>query len=433
MAIPSYRIRINNRIVENSFLVALRQRGNFFHNLRLAFKQELEAIFQDHGLNIDSGSKLVSANLEKNTNFVEKKIVTKYTGYNNDIKVNIDANFCAKYGHEDYSIDALNYIDREFRDLPSLLPFKVVKNFFLGNILVLVENGNYTVSIDSEEGVNIVGYTFDISARKRKSYICLLGVHFDYELLSSIFAAYLDNCTHPTDSLDEIRINTAFFPVTFICRRCGKILTCSCFEDYLDIHNGLTVCRNDVEVKSNICHLCTGNIPTQLYPCSPTPSTFLIRYMPYHYLVSLRKYGRFVFSQDKEYKNIENEVRELFGYPKIGESWITETLLYKMIRVLFPSLDVLYHYRGAELEGLEIDIWIPKLRVGIEYQGVQHYKVVEHWGGEEGLMKRIVNDQKKKHICNSLGYKLIEFHYDETLTEEVVVKRLKKFGVYPAR
>lgn len=431
MNVTNYQIKIPNSIVSKVFRIALEQRGNFFHNIRLAFKRELETIFENHGLHVNSNTELSSANLLRNNNFIEDRIVTKYTGYNKDVLVKIDAKFCAQYGHDDYSIEAINYIDREFRNFPSLLPFKEITNYFLGNILVLVDNKNYGISISAEEGLNITGYTFDISSKKKKSYICLLGVHFSYELLLPIFKDFFTDCTHPKDSLDEIRVDNTFFPVTFICRRCGKILTCSCFEEYLCIKNGLTVQHIDIGVKSGICHLCTGNVPNQTYLSSPMPSAFLLRYMPYHYLFSLRKHGKFIFSQnfsqDKEYREIENEVREQFGYPKIGEKWISETILYKIVRILFPSLEVIHHYRGKELEGLEIDVWMPELKVGIEYQGVQHFEVIEHWGGIDGLRKRSANDKKKKILCKSLGYNLIEFRYDENLTEDKLRKKLEPY------
>lgn len=429
MDATNYRIEIPNSIVNKSFRVALKQRGDFFHNIRLAFKQELEAIFQKHGLHVNADMEVGSTNFLKNENFFEEKVIIKHTGYKKDICIEIDAKFCARYGHDDYSLKALNYTDREFCNFPSLLAVKEIINFSLGNILVFVENKNYEISIGLEEGLNITGYTFDISSKKKRSYICLLGIHFNPELLLPIFKDFLIDCVHPEDSLDEIRISNAFFPVTFICRRCGKILVCSCFENYLNIKNGLTVQRNDIEVKKHICHLCTGNVPNQIYPCSPMPSTFLIRYMPYHHLFSLRKYGKFVFSQDKEYREIENEVREIFGYPRIGERWISETLLYKMVQVFFPSLEVVHHYRGKELEGLEIDIWIPELKVGIEYQGIQHFEVINHWGGEDGLKKRTENDKKKKKICKSLGYNLIEFRHNENLTEEKLRKKLETLRV----
>ena len=66
----------------------------------------------------------------------------KLTGWKKDIKQELDMKFCAGYGHEDYSLTAINYIDRAYCELPSLLPFATAKEFSLGNILVLVQNGD---------------------------------------------------------------------------------------------------------------------------------------------------------------------------------------------------------------------------------------------------------------------------------------------------
>ncbi|MBK8172840.1 MAG: hypothetical protein IPK60_21230 [Sandaracinaceae bacterium] len=67
---------------------------------------------------------------------------------------------------------------------------------------------------------------------------------------------------------------------------------------------------------------------------------------------------------------------------------------------------------AKELEGLELDVWVPELRLGIEYQGEQHYEAIKHWGGGEGLAKRQSND-RKAGLCKQLGYTLIEFRFDE--------------------
>ncbi len=122
----------------------------------------------------------------------------------------------------------------------------------------------------------------------------------------------------------------------------------------------------------------------------------------------------------------ENELRVKFGYYKIGEKWTTETLLYNMLSEIFTDDEVIFHYRGKELEGLELDIWIPKFKLGIEYQGIQHFKAVEHWGGEKTLKKQKLKDKKKKEICKSLNYKLIEFRYDEDISKDLILRRLEE-------
>ena len=120
-------------------------------------------------------------------------------------------------------------------------------------------------------------------------------------------------------------------------------------------------------------------------------------------------------------------MREAFGYPKIGETFVSEMMLFKVVSAMGSPLNVVHHYKGKELQGLEIDIWIPELRLGIEYQGEQHYQAFEHWGGEKGLRKRQENDRKKKLLCKQTGYTLVEFHYSEELSEEAIRKKLGKY------
>lgn len=79
------------------------------------------------------------------------------------------------------------------------------------------------------------------------------------------------------------------------------------------------------------------------------------------------------------------------------------------------------------MEGLELDIYIYELRLGIEYQGIQHFKPMKHWGGKEGFEKLKERDAKKKLICNQKSIKLLYFRYDENLTTEYVREKITHF------
>jgi len=46
-----------------------------------------------------------------------------------------------------------------------------------------------------------------------------------------------------------------------------------------------------------------------------------------------------------------------------------------------------------------LDFYIPEYNIGIECQGLQHYKPVEVFGGEEQFLKRLELDKKKKELC----------------------------------
>lgn len=124
------------------------------------------------------------------------------------------------------------------------------------------------------------------------------------------------------------------------------------------------------------------------------------------------------------WKIIENEVRRKFGHREVGEAWSSETILFYMVKRLFPELSVLRHHRPAYLQGLEFDIFIEDLNLAIEYQGIQHFQPVEHWGGENSFMELQRRDEKKRVICESQGIRLEYFGYLDDLSEEYVAQRL---------
>jgi len=121
---------------------------------------------------------------------------------------------------------------------------------------------------------------------------------------------------------------------------------------------------------------------------------------------------------------LENEVRAKLGYKPIGEGWTSETTLFYTVQSLFPNATVLRHYRPDFLQGMELDVFIQELSIGIEYQGVQHFEPVEHWGGMESLKELQARDKNKRELCQSLGIRLIYFRYDEDLNSESVSAKL---------
>jgi hypothetical protein len=126
--------------------------------------------------------------------------------------------------------------------------------------------------------------------------------------------------------------------------------------------------------------------------------------------------------------HIENEVRQEFGHHEIGSRWESETVLYNLIDSKYGGeYTIKRHHRPDWLEGLELDIFIVEPQVGIEYQGVQHYEVVEAWGGEEGLEERQERDKRTKELCQEYGVDLVEVRYDEEISEALIEKRVEPF------
>ena len=125
-------------------------------------------------------------------------------------------------------------------------------------------------------------------------------------------------------------------------------------------------------------------------------------------------------------KSIENTVRKEFGFKNVGESWVSETTLANIIKTIYPDYEVKTHYRPKWLEGLELDIYIDSIKLGIEYQGQQHYNPIKHWGGEKQLKKQKEHDFRKARICREKGVTLLTVDFDEPLTEIHIRERLKE-------
>lgn len=127
-------------------------------------------------------------------------------------------------------------------------------------------------------------------------------------------------------------------------------------------------------------------------------------------------------------KFIENQVRIKLGYPKVGESWISETALYYLVKELYPDLTIIRHYRPSFLGGLELDLFVKEFNLGIEYQGIQHFQPIKHWGGEEALAELKKRDKAKKRKCEKEGVNLIYFYHDEDLTKNLIKVRLPELS-----
>lgn len=126
---------------------------------------------------------------------------------------------------------------------------------------------------------------------------------------------------------------------------------------------------------------------------------------------------------------IESITREEFGFRKVGKAWVSETLLYQIVERIFAGQEVAHHHRPDWLDGLELDIFIPKLQIGVEYQGQQHFHPIEAWGGVTALRALQIRDQLKRTKCVAAGVRLIEIDYSEPLTEGHIRQRLVEAGI----
>jgi hypothetical protein len=133
---------------------------------------------------------------------------------------------------------------------------------------------------------------------------------------------------------------------------------------------------------------------------------------------------------NRELKNtFINLTRKDFGFRKVGEGWLSETIVFKIIQEILPNQEIIMHHRPVWLENLELDIYVPNLHFGIEYQGQQHFKPIKIWGGEKALKEVQERDKRKADICRKIGITLVHINYTDPLTKSFISKILEINGI----
>jgi hypothetical protein len=96
----------------------------------------------------------------------------------------------------------------------------------------------------------------------------------------------------------------------------------------------------------------------------------------------------------------------------------------KYIREIFPNYLILDNTRGF-LDGLEIDCYIPSLKLGFEYDGEQHYVFPNAYHKTEKEFKeQQKRDKLKRRIAKDKGIRIITVKYDEGISAKLIEDKL---------
>ena len=59
----------------------------------------------------------------------------------------------------------------------------------------------------------------------------------------------------------------------------------------------------------------------------------------------------------------------------------------------------------------------------IEYNGIQHYEPIEHFGGISKFQKQQRYDLRKQEYCSIKNIPLIIINYNQEITEETIIRK----------
>jgi len=265
----------------------------------------------------------------------------------------------------------------------------------------------------------------------RMGWTGILGLHVD--ILTPVGNALPSTCHCPPDCLAAYIDGVWDWTVRFICKICGKSYYCECFRPALEKHYSKALKEKNPygesgwahkfiaayqksQFRQGVCHLCR-DIPSEIFYCHPMyGSKVKVHYGPYIKRIAVEK--------NIDEREAENEIRDILGIPHIGEGWVSERELLNMVKGVFPRDEVVHQASPEWLGRQRLDVFVPELRLAIEYQGRQHYEPVPFFGGEDAFPQTQRRDRLKERLCSENGVTVVFFRYDEIITRELVETRI---------
>ncbi len=95
------------------------------------------------------------------------------------------------------------------------------------------------------------------------------------------------------------------------------------------------------------------------------------------------------------------------------------------INILLDRWKIKYDIQANLHKNFKFDFFLPDFKMVIEYHGIQHYKPIEFFGGERGLLSNQRRDAAKKAYCKGNGIYYFEVPYD---TEDIENYLEKEFA-----
>ena len=189
-------------------------------------------------------------------------------------------------------------------------------------------------------------------------------------------------------------------------------------ERYLDVHLDELSSKDDNLIASWIQEFQIHKTP--FHPFNGVPGSLREHqgFTSYHFSNS-EKFRSYVAGLIRQ---AENVLRIEKGLPRVGEGWVSETHLFYQLKEALAEYHVQQYARPSWLGRQHLDIYIPDLSIAVEFQGEQHDRLIEFFGGQEAFEQNQKRDKKKRNACKKNGVTLIEVRkgYDiEALINEI--------------
>ena len=104
-----------------------------------------------------------------------------------------------------------------------------------------------------------------------------------------------------------------------------------------------------------------------------------------------------------------------------GENLIAKYLSEK--NIYFEREKTFSKCRGLK-RMLPFDFYLSQYNLLIEFDGEQHHKIINYWGGKEKFSKQIVNDNIKNDFAKKENIKLLRIKYSEINNIKLIINNI---------
>ena len=179
----------------------------------------------------------------------------------------------------------------------------------------------------------------------------------------------------------------------------------------------------DVKTLGNKRSLLAGKVTYFVVPKYEKNDSLDNEYIKFEY-----KPNKFELEDYSEFDHIERTLYDISEY-----KWKSEELMLECIKKVFKNKTVIHQFRPFFLHSkngqLSYDVFVCGKNIAFEYQGEQHFKPIEYFGGEDNFEKQKERDRIKWELSKENNVSLIYVNYWENISTDLIKEKLKENGI----
>lgn len=202
------------------------------------------------------------------------------------------------------------------------------------------------------------------------------------------------------------------------CNKCGKV-TCKNYDNFINKKSKCICYRCDKAIERNILDesIALSKINKVCKTHNFTFISFISSDKKYHnnktfLKLKCNKCGKIVKYTFNHFTNRDNILCKHCTKSSL-ENQLKQKLINENIEFEEQKRFDWLKYKN----NLSLDFYLPKYKLGIECQGIQHYKPLNYFGGKEAFKNQVKRDKIKFELCKENGIKILYISSNKEIEE----------------